>query len=541
MTDYNRQMNVCGVIEHTAVRERLTLLAAAAGWRCWLCSDVASLGRIVAGLAPAPDLLLFDDSAAMDRYQGPGARVLVTELPLDLPEDAGYSHVDPDQSDESLLQALKTCVNAKRFRDRFAELERTEPITSLPRHEELFRSLARCKGHPLGLLVVQIDHAAHLYDSLDPVSKTDLLAAMGTHIRSAVPRSGLLGFYDAACFIVALPDVPEGALPQIAGAVVTRVRAPFRFRGGELHLTVSVGHAFDAVYGDPERMWSRGWRAMRQALECGGDRAAGGDAPGLSDRLPQALEREEFSLVLQPQVAADGKRLTGAESLLRWQGMEVGELAPNRFIPLAEQRGYMARIGDWVLDRACKEAATWFEHLLEPLVLGINVSPQQFHNAAIVERISRYRAESWFDPAMLELELPQEAMLTLVDDYRAQLYRLRDWGVRFALDNLGSSLIDASKLLRCPADTLKIDRSLISRMDEDREARELVTQICQLGQRFELRVVAVGVERPSQLAALERFGCTDVQGYLFSPPVSLAQFRGMLEQELHAPARDIRG
>jgi EAL domain-containing protein (putative c-di-GMP-specific phosphodiesterase class I) len=98
------------------------------------------------------------------------------------------------------------------------------------------------------------------------------------------------------------------------------------------------------------------------------------------------------------------------------------------------------------------------------------------------------------------------------------------------LDNLGSSLIDASKLLRCPADTLKIDRSVISRMETDPQAAELVSQICQLGQRFELRVVAVGVERDSQQRTLAKAGCTDIQGYLFSPPVSLDQFRTLLTQ-----------
>ncbi len=534
-------MNVSGVIQHAALRERLNLLTAAAGWRCWLCSEPSALAVIVSALAPPPDLLLFDDAAAIDAYDGPGARVLLAELSAALAADARYSQVDPDQSDDALLQALKTCVNAKRFRDRFAHLERTEPITSLPRHEELFRAVAHGQGRPMGLLVLQIDHASHLYDSLDPVSRTDLLTAMAAHLRAAVPATGLLGFFDAACFVIALPGVTDTEIGQIAHSVVSRVRAPLRYRGGELHLTVSVGYAFDAMYGDPQRLWARAWRAMRLALQTGGNRAAAGDQPGGAAALPRALEREEFSLVLQPQVSADGQRLSGAEALLRWQGMEVGELAPNRFIPLAEQRGQMALIGDWVLDRACREAATWFEHLVEPLVLGINVSPQQFHKAAIVERIDRYRAERWFDPALLELELPQEAMLTLVDDYRTQLYRLRDWGVRFAVDNLGSSLIDAGKLLRCPADTLKIDRALISRMEEDREARELVAQICQLGQRFELRVVAVGVERPGQLAALARAGCTDVQGYLFSPPVPPAQFRAMLAQDLPAPGRDQRG
>lgn len=535
-------MNVTGVIHDARLRERLNLLSAAAGWRCWLCSDAAELARILPGLSPPPDLLLCDDPALLqDLGHHPGSHVLLGGPAADPPAEAGFSRVNPELSDDGLLHALKTCVNAKRFRDRFAAIERTEPITSLPRHEELFRSLRRHAGAPLGLLVVQIDHAGHLYDSLDPVSKTDLLAAMGTHIQAAVPADGLLGFFDAACFVVALPGLDEAALGTAAEAVVARARAPFRFRGGELHLTVSVGHALETMYGDPERLWSQAWRAMRRALDAGGNRAAGGLSPGLSTRLPQAIEREEFSLVLQPQVSADGKRLTGAEALLRWQGMEVGELAPNRFIPLAEQRGHMARIGDWVLDRACQQASTWFEHLLDPLVLGINVSPQQFHKAAIVERIDRYRAESWFDPGMLELELPQDAMLTLVDDYRPQLYKLRDWGVRFAMDNLGSSLIDAAKLLRCPADTLKIDRSLISRMEDDPEARELISHICQLGQRFELRVVAVGVERPAQLTDLERLGCTDVQGYLLSPPVSLEQFRSLLNEELVPPRRDHNG
>lgn len=538
-------MNITGVIQDPALRERLTLLAAAVGWRCWLCSEEADLLRIVTALSPPPDLLLWDDLAALEQQQSRehsrvATHVLLTEIPAEADSSAVFSQVDPDQSDEALLHALKTCVNAKRFRDRFAHMERTEPITSLPRHEELFRSLRRSTGRAMGLLVVQIDHARHLYDSLDPVSKTDLLAAMGNHIRAAVPATGQLGFFDAGCFIVALPGMAEQDLPAAAEAVVRHARAPFTFRGGELHLTVSVGFACQAMYGDAEQLWSQAWRAMRRALESGGNRAAGEHTPGLSSRLPQALEREEFSLVLQPQVSADGEHLAGAEALLRWQGMEVGELAPNRFIPLAEQRGHMARIGDWVLERACQEASSWFEHLLEPLVLGINVSPQQFHQEAIVERINRYRSESWFDPGMLELELPQEAMLTLVDDYRPQLYRLRDWGVRFALDNLGGSLIDAAKLLRCPADTLKIDRSLVSRMEQDRAARELVERICSLGQRFELRVVAVGVERAAQLTLLERFGCTDVQGYLLSPPVSLTQFRAMLNEEVDHPGRDTR-
>ena len=130
----------------------------------------------------------------------------------------------------------------------------------------------------------------------------------------------------------------------------------------------------------------------------------------------------------------------------------------------------------------------------------------------------------------LELELKQDDLLHLVDAYRDQLYTLRDWGVRFALDNLGSQLIDARKLLRCPVDTLKVDREVVSRLPHDGNAADLVGQICELGQRFGVRVVAVGVETEEQLSCLQTLGCTTVQGYLLAPPVPLADFFTVLSQ-----------
>ncbi len=526
-------MNLCGYIDDDALRERLTLLAAKAGWTCWLCDDPQVLDRLLESLIPGPDIIVSDDPDALVGLAYPGSPLaLLQSRPANhaVDSDLPVSTIIADEPDAEILQALQTCVNAHRFRDRFDELDRNEPITRLPRHEELFESLSAAKGRPMGLLVVQIDHAAHLYNNLDPVSKTDLLAAISAHIGKTLPATARLGFYDAACFVIALPDFIDAAVTQIAASLVSSLRAPLGFRGGELHLTVSIGCGFEALFSDPQRLWSGAWRAMRRAVERGGNQIQGLRDAGLSTRLPGALERDEFSLVLQPQLSMEGDRLTGAEALLRWQGMEVGELAPDHFIPVAEQRGHMARIGDWALDNACREAATWFEHLVEPLSLGVNISAQQFHNGAIVARIGRYRAEHWFDPTLLELELPHQAMLRLVDEHREQLYQLRDWGVRFALDNLGSSLIDTTKLLRCPADTLKIDRTLISRMETDPLAGELVAQICQLGSRFGLRVVAVGVERQSQQSALAAVGCTDIQGYLYSPPVSLDQFRTLLNQ-----------
>jgi EAL domain-containing protein (putative c-di-GMP-specific phosphodiesterase class I)/GGDEF domain-containing protein len=522
-------MNLCGLIENPSLRERLSLLAADAGWSCWLSDDAALFERVLDTMQPAAELVITDAPAHLGLLARCAGRAPVILLARDGGEQhASATVLDALLPDAELLLSFKTCVNARRFRERFADLDSHEPITSLPRHDELLRSLGSHQDAGMGLLVVQIDHPHHLYSHLDPVSRSDLLGALGEQVRRALPPQAVLGFYDPACFAAALPGFSAATTAGAAQTLVTAMRQPLAFRGGQMHITVSVGYGFEALFSDADRLWTQAWRAMRQALEEGGDRAAGMAETAAADRLPNALTREEFSLVLQPQFGADGERLTGAEVLLRWQGLEVGNLSPSQFIPLAERRGHMARIGDWVLERACREAATWFENRINPLRLGVNVSPHQFGKGAIVDQINRFRAERWLDPAILELELPHEAMLALVDTHREHLYRLRDLGVRFALDNLGSGLMDTNRLLRCPVDTLKIDRSLIQRIEADPRARELAEQICRLGQRFGLRVVAVGVETQAQLIILQGFGCTDVQGFLFSQPVSLARFGELL-------------
>ena len=193
----------------------------------------------------------------------------------------------------------------------------------------------------------------------------------------------------------------------------------------------------------------------------------------------------------------------------------------------------MARVGDWVLERTCYSASTWLEHLLSPITLGVNVSPQQFNNGAIVEQIKRLAKQNWLDPTMLELELSHRNLLYLIDHYRASIFELKDLGVRLALDNLGVELIDADTLLRCPADTLKIDRSIVARVAHDPNAKILAEQICLLADKFNLRSVAVGVEEEEQRITLIEIGCTDAQGYLMAQPLELDEFQKYFTDHIH--------
>ena len=513
-------MNICGAITHSELRERLIRLAADAGWTCWITHEPNLLPDMLIALTPAPDVILSDSAEVLSLL--PETVAVLVHLTADAnspDQDAACLRVVVADDDESFIQNLHDCVNAQRFEQRFAKLDLHEPITHLPHHQELFHALGDFQARPMGLMILQIDHAEHLYENLDPVSKTDLLDALAEHVKNSIPENAELGFYNVGCFVAAIPETTSDQLQSLANAVVCEVRRPLCFRGGEIQLTVSIGCNQVQAYTDFESLWAGAWQAVLSATHNGGDRSESAHNPDISQRLPDALERDEFTLVLQAQWNPQASRLSGVEVLLRWQGMEIGELSPNQFIPIAEKHGFMTRIGDWVMEQACREASIWFEHLIDPMWLCVNVSTQQFVNRAITTQIARLRKERWLDPGMLELEMSLESLLHLVDCHREQLYTLRDWGVRFAIDNLGKTLIDADKLLRCPADTLKIDRGLSANMESNPATLKLIEQICDLGERFGLRVVAVGVESDAQLALLSDFGNIDIQGYLISPPV----------------------
>jgi EAL domain-containing protein (putative c-di-GMP-specific phosphodiesterase class I)/GGDEF domain-containing protein len=517
-------MILCGSIADDALRARMTGLAESSGWNSWITHDATLLRPMLDAVTTRPDVIVSDDrEVLLSLNESAAARILLAETSA---EDPDLFVIGVPAEDQALLQHLYDCINATRLRSRFTEGQSREPITRLPRHQELVSHLIAYRGKPVALLVVQVDHAEHLYANLDPVSRTDLLDALASRLKLAVPPHGMIGFYDAGCFIVVLPEQPAESLMRTADGIRTAARSPLRYTGGEIHLTVSIGCNHEPRYQQFDTLWQGAWQAVNRAARDGGNRTEGGPTDHIGSRLPSALEREEFSLMLQGQWSSN--QLTGVEALLRWQGLEVGELAPSHFIPVAEQEGYITRIGDWVLEKASTEATNWLEHLVQPLLLCVNVSSQQFVNQAITRQIERLKRERWLDPAMLELELSQESMLLLVDQHRDQLYTLRDWGVRFAIDNLGTELINFDKILRCPADTLKIDPSLTGKICTHPASRDLIREIVGIGERFQLRVVAVGVEAPDQLETLSQLGDVNLQGYLLAPPVPIGEFHQLL-------------
>ena len=532
-----KNIEICVFLSDSELSARLGQLAAVQGWTIlhWDTRPNPELAATVERCAP--DIVFFDNPDYAQQLEAEQHGELPHPLTVNLitsaaDEDYPGLQISAQSTDADIVAAITTALNVTRFTQQFFTETAAEPITQLPHHPELLEYMNRHLGEPTGLLVIQVDHPEHVYTNLDPVSKTDLLSELGGFLHQQLPQEAVMGIFDAACFVAWLPGSQPRQVRDLAARFCDVTAKPIDFRSGQLHFTLSVGYGFEAALTNPQTLWHDTWVVKEKARSQGGNQACGvSDSALVGEKIPDAFDRDEFSLVLQPQWDAKGETLHGVETLLRWQGMEVGSLAPDHFIPIAERSGQMARVGDWVLERAACESATWLEHLVSPILLGVNVSPQQFYNDAIKYQVERLSKDQWLDPSILELEMTHNNLLDVVDQHRTTLYQLRDAGVRIAIDNLGTTVVDTQKLLRCPADTLKLDRSIVAQVTEDENSKRLVEQICQLGLKFQLRVVAVGVETEAQRRMLESLGCSDMQGYLLAEPVPLEKFHRFLAEQ----------
>ncbi len=232
--------------------------------------------------------------------------------------------------------------------------------------------------------------------------------------------------------------------------------------------------------------------------------------------LREALANKDFTLSYQPLVSAVGQHTEGFEALVRWNHPERGPVSPSEFIPIAESIGLISEIGEWVLMEACHQAVQWPDHLF----VAINLSPQQFHHARIIDSVSRAILTSGINPSRVELEVTEGLLMEDTDEITRILRELKQMGVSIALDDFGTGYSSLSYLLKFPFDKLKIDRSFISSIETDKVARNVLEAIAKLGNVLNLKVTAEGVETLDQVDALKDFDCTHFQGFLFGKPLN---------------------
>jgi len=241
----------------------------------------------------------------------------------------------------------------------------------------------------------------------------------------------------------------------------------------------------------------------------------------LESDLRRAIDRQEFFLEYQPIVSLTTGTLTGFEALVRWKHPQQGVVLPEQFISVAEETGLIIKIGHWALREACGQMKRWHTQLssLLPLSIAVNLSGKQFANPGLTEQIIQTLRTTGLDPHSLNLEITESVVMENVEATARMLERLRALGVELSIDDFGTGYSSLSYLHRLPIDTLKIDRSFVSRIGENNDNKEIVRTIVLLAHTLGKRVVAEGVETREQLQHLRELKCDSAQGYLFSKAV----------------------
>ncbi len=230
--------------------------------------------------------------------------------------------------------------------------------------------------------------------------------------------------------------------------------------------------------------------------------------------LRRALQAGEFTLAYQPQVNLLSNDLAAMEALLRWNHPERGPVSPAEFIPVAEEMGLIVPLGEWVLREACNEAARW----PDPIRVAVNLSPVQFRNRGLVTTVTSALAAARLAPSRLELEITEAVLLQDDEAIVTMLHQLRALGVRIAMDDFGTGYSSLSYLRSFPFDKIKIDRSFIKDIERNRDSAVIIRAVASLGASLGIETTAEGVETAEQLEIVRRAGCTEMQGYLVSPP-----------------------
>ena len=244
--------------------------------------------------------------------------------------------------------------------------------------------------------------------------------------------------------------------------------------------------------------------------------------------MRKALEREEFFLVYQPQVDARSGMISGMEALLRWQHPDLGLLAPDKFIHLAEETGLIIPIGEWVVQKACQQNKAWQQQGLPPVRVAVNLSAKQFGQYHLDEMVSATLMETGLDPEWLELEITESAIMKNAEQTAIILRKLKEMGISLAIDDFGTGYSSLAYLKLFPISRLKIDRSFVQDITTNPDDTAIAKTIISIAHTLKLSVIAEGVETRAQMELLSFNNCVEMQGYLFSRPVPAEQFTELL-------------
>jgi diguanylate cyclase (GGDEF)-like protein len=533
---------------------RLILLADLPDWQAALraCLDAAGSKNALQGVADwaaacaalaesGPCLLLATPSLLPAGERLPWPTVLLLEgEPGELPEGVVDWLILGQLSADSVRRCLRYTSERFRLQGTLERLAGQDALTGIVNRQGfqalLAARLAEHEGLALGYL--DLDNFRHVNDALGHQAGDRLILQLVARLKAQLEAGDVVARLGGDEFALLLHT---GRHPERAAALAERVlealAEPYWIDGESLMLGCSLGLAqADSQSGADELLW-HAQIAMRHAKAKQGctwhlhDPRINRSARCLVDlegELRRALRRDELELHYQPRLCLQTQRIVGLEALVRWPHAERGLLAPNDFIPMAEESGLIVPLGYWVISRALRDMQSLREHGAGGLHMAINLSFRQFQDSQLLCTLERLIEERGVDPRWLEFELTETAVMRRSEQVRTTMNALAALGVRFSLDDFGTGFSSFVHLSSLPISLLKIDKSFVRQMASHPHQGRLVRAMISLAHNLGLEVVAEGVEEAAQLDALLRFAADQVQGYLISRPLPLAQLQQFL-------------
>lgn len=420
-------------------------------------------------------------------------------------------------------------------------------LTGLPNRQQLQRQLDKILidagkvQHRVAVLCVGLDDFKGINEQFSYQTGDQLLLALSDRLRGHSGRLGSLARLGGDQFALVQADIEQPyEAAELAQNILDDLEAPFALDQQEIRLRATIGITLFPEDGDStEKLLQKAEQTMTLAKTRSRNRyqfyIASVDSEmrrrrELEKDLREALVRDQFHLVYQPQISYRNQRVVGVEALIRWTHPEHGFVPPDQFIPLAEQNGTIIPIGEWVLDQACRQLREWHDQGFMDLRMAVNLSTVQLHHAELPRVVNNLLQIYRLPPRSLELEVTETGLMEDISTAAQHLLSLRRSGALIAIDDFGTGYSSLSYLKSLPLDKIKIDKSFVQDLIDDDDDATIVRAIIQLGKSLGMQVIAEGVETAEQEAYIIAEGCHEGQGYFYSKPLPARELLAYLKQ-----------
>jgi len=455
------------------------------------------------------------------------------------------------QTDGTIVNymAIKEDISEKkRNQNRIHYLANFDVLTKLPNRVQLEEktayaiNFAKRKNGKLALLFLDLDHFKNINDTLGHRIGDLLLMKLAKRFRAVLREEDVVSRFGGDEFIFMVPHTDIQGITHVVQKLLSTIAKPVIIEHNELTVTASIGIALYPADGkDYGTLTKNADIAMYRAKEDGRNnycffteamQERSTRNLQLTNALRHALEQKQLHVVYQPQISLHDGRIIGAEALLRWIHPELGNISPTKFIPLAEESGIILSIGEWVLRTAVKQAKSWIEHGLSPMIVAVNLSAVQFRHPRLAGLVADILGEIGLPPEYLEIELTEAVAMSDPKRAYAVMDKLHEQGVRMAIDDFGTGYSSLSYLKKFKVYKLKIDQSFIRNIHTDPEDKAIVAAIISMAHSLGLKTIAEGVETLEQLNFLREQGCDEIQGYYYSKPLTAEVFEIFAKSEI---------